>query len=109
MNRLSSAVAAAMATLLAACASAPPSGTTAAASPPAAASASCEQLGAQIAQAEAARRAAEEQGRNAWKAVVPFVAAARYANGRAAADEAEDTIAALREQARRRGCAGAAG
>ena len=103
MNRHSSLVATLLALLMAACASAPQqlpdAATVAMPSMP-----TCAQLEEQLARAEEARRAADEKGQNAWKAVVPFAVAARYASGKAAANEAEDTIAALREQAALRGC-----
>ncbi|HEY9063534.1 MAG TPA: hypothetical protein VIO33_01030 [Burkholderiaceae bacterium] len=109
-HRPSSVVAALLATLLGACASAPPpSGASVTGRPADASAASCAQLDAQIVQAAEARRAAEEKGQNAWKAVVPFAVAARYASGRAAAGEAEDAMAGLREQARRQGCASPSG
>jgi len=103
MNRQSSLAATLLALVMAACASAPqPSPQAAAAATPP----TCAQLDEQLARAEEARRAADEKGQNAWKAVVPFAVAARYASGKAAANEAEEAITGLRSQAALRGCVG---
>ena len=58
----------------------------------------CRQLGAQIAQAEQARRAALENQKDAWKAVVPFSVAARYAKSKAATGQADQQLVALKTQ-----------
>ena len=105
MNRHSSIAATLLTLMIAACANAPRHSPQAdeVAMPSAP---TCAQLDEQLARTEEARRAADEKGQNAWKAVVPFAVAARYASGKAAANEAEDTIAELRSQAALRGCTG---
>jgi len=105
MNRQSSIAATLLTLAIAACANtprqSPHAGEVAMPSTP-----SCAQLEEHLARAEEARRAADERGQNAWKAVVPFLVAARYASGKAASNEAEEAIAGLRSQAALRGCTG---
>ena len=95
-------------TALAGCASTAPTASartdTAAASAP-----SCAQLDADIAQTDEALRTAKAKGQDAWKAVVPFAVAARYASGQAAANDAAQQLDALRAEAARLGCPGHAG
>lgn len=96
---------AALAALTTACANTP--GATRAATPtiaPTATSPDCRQLGAQIAQAEQARRTALENQKDAWKAVVPFAVAARYAKSKATAGQADQQLAALKTQYSQQGC-----
>jgi hypothetical protein len=64
----------------------------------------CSRVGAEIARAEEARRAALEQGESAWKAVVPLVVLARKASSKAAASDAERKLGELRQQAQQEGC-----
>jgi hypothetical protein len=90
----------ALTTLAAGCASAP----AAAHTPSSATARDCRQLGAQISSTEQARRAALEQEKNAWKAVVPFAVAARYANGRAAVEKADRQLEKLRAEFHLKGC-----
>jgi hypothetical protein len=76
----------------------------AAGSAPATASAtllSCDALDGEIARVEQARRAAQDDSDNAWKAVVPFVVLARKASAKSAQAEAERRLAEL-NQARQR-------
>lgn len=60
--------------------------------------ADCKALGAEAARAEDARRAAQDDSDNAWKAVVPFVVLARKASTKAALDEAQKKLAELKPQ-----------
>lgn len=60
--------------------------------------ADCKALGAEAARAEDARRAAQEDSDNAWKAVVPFVVLARKASAKAALDEAQKKLGELKPQ-----------
>lgn len=64
----------------------------------------CAQLGAQVAQAEAARHAALEREQNAWKVIVPFAVAARYATSKSAVADADERLAQLRAESTRQGC-----
>ncbi|WP_374500081.1 hypothetical protein [Zoogloea sp.] len=64
----------------------------------------CRQLGALIAQAEQARSIALENQKDAWKAVVPFAVAARYAKSKAAAGQADQQLVALKTQYSQQGC-----
>jgi len=74
-----------------------------------AAAPSCAQLDADITQTDEALRTAKVKGQDAWKAVVPFAVAARYASGKAAANDAAQQLEALRAEAARLGCPGHAG
>lgn len=97
MTRLLALVAAAS---IAGCASAPET------APPATHSAlDCSQIEAQIGAAEQARQAALEKEQDAWKVVIPFAVAARYASSKAAVSEADERLAQLRAESTRRGCA----
>lgn len=64
----------------------------------------CPRIALERQRAEQARAAAVEQGDNAWKAIVPFVIIARKAGSKAAVDEADRHITALRAQAAAQGC-----
>jgi hypothetical protein len=64
-------------------------------------SADCDQLHAEIARTEQARRKAADDADNAWKAVVPFVVLARKAGARSALGEADKRLAELKPQAQR--------
>jgi hypothetical protein len=64
----------------------------------------CTQLEIERARAEQAKRSALEQGDKAWKAIVPFVVLARKASSKAAADEADQKLAELRQQSLRLEC-----
>lgn len=95
---------AAAAALAAGCA-----GTPAAPAAPAATPAlDCPAIAAAMGRAQDARHAAEEKGRHAWQAVIPFAVAGRYVSGQAAAAEAQQQIAQLQAQAGRQGCDAAA-
>ena len=64
----------------------------------------CLQVAADLERAEQARKAAVDKGDNAWKAVLPFVVVALKASSKAAVDEADRQLAALRRQAEAGGC-----
>lgn len=64
----------------------------------------CRQLRAEIARTEEARRAALEKEQGAWKAVIPFVVAARYASGKSDAEQADQRLATLNAEFSRQGC-----
>lgn len=64
----------------------------------------CNQLRTERAQVEADKLAATEQQQNAWKVVVPFAVAARYASGKSALEAADKRLAALDAESARRGC-----
>lgn len=61
----------------------------------------CAQLAQDIARTDEARRAAVEEGDNAWRAIVPFVVLARKASSKAAVEEADKRLADLKAQAQR--------
>lgn len=65
---------------------------------------SCAAIGAEAARVAEAKRAAVEKGQGAWKAVVPFAVATRYATGKAAADDADRQLAALQARSSELGC-----
>jgi hypothetical protein len=88
---------AALAVLITGCAGTPPA-------PSAAAADTCAELRDEIARADAAKHAADEKRGDAWKAVIPFAVAARYASGKAAAGEAARHRDALAAESTRRGC-----
>ena len=83
---------------LAGCAS--PPGASASSALPAA----CGDLQQAMAQAEQARPAAVHKQESAWKAVIPFAVAARYAQGRSEMDEAEARLAELQAASQAQGC-----
>jgi hypothetical protein len=62
----------------------------------------CEQLQAEIARVEQARRKAADDSENAWKAVVPFVVLARKASAKGAVDDADKRLAELKPQVAQR-------
>jgi hypothetical protein len=64
----------------------------------------CAQLRADIADTEASRRAAQAQEQDAWKAVVPFAVAARYARSKSATRDADARLEQLDTAAQRQGC-----
>ena len=88
----------ALATFVAGCASSPKPQS-------ASASADCSQLRAEIARAEADKRAATEKKEGAWKVVIPFAVAAKYVSGKSAADAADKRLDELRARSARQGCA----
>jgi len=111
MKRLSLTLAASIAIGAAGCAGTPPAEpprtaapTSSSAATPTATTPSCSDLAAAVARAEGTRRAATEKERDAWKVVVPFAVAARYASNRAAASEAERQLAGLHAEQARQGC-----
>lgn len=81
---------------LAACASPPPS--------TAVAGGDCATIAESMAAQQQAQRSAEADRQQAWKAVVPFVVAARYASAGAAGREAESRQRELLAQADAQGC-----
>jgi hypothetical protein len=92
------ALVATIATLLVACAQTP-------ARPEAPlASLDCAALASEIHAAAEAQRAAAQQRQDAWKAVVPFAVAARYAKGKAAEQQLEQQLAELQQHAARQRC-----
>lgn len=72
--------------------------------PTAAALASCAELHAQTRHAETELQAAAQQQQEAWKAVLPFAVAARYASGKSATADADRRLAALRAESTQRHC-----
>jgi len=64
----------------------------------------CAALDNEVRAAQQAQRAAEQQQQDAWKAVVPFAVMARYGKGKAAADESQQRVLALQQEAALRGC-----
>jgi hypothetical protein len=64
----------------------------------------CGQLSTEIASAEADMHAALEKEKGAWKAIVPFVVVARYADGKLAANRSDQQLDVLRAEFARRGC-----
>lgn len=101
MNKLSVPSALGLVLALAGCASAP---SPAALESSVADGPDCRQLASAIARTESARRAAVDKQADAWKAVVPFAVAARYANGKADAAEAGMRLDHLRTAAAQQGC-----
>jgi hypothetical protein len=63
--------------------------------------ADCKHIDSEIARTVEARRVAEEQSENAWKAVVPFVVLARKASAESSLEDADKSLAALKAQAQR--------
>jgi hypothetical protein len=92
-----------IAVLAAGCAGAP-SVSKASVEPTASPAADCNQLGADIARAEDAKRAAMEKEKNARKPIVPFVAAVHYISSKSAAAETDRQIKELRAYFTRQGC-----
>lgn len=68
------------------------------------AGADCAQLQSRLADAEKARREAQQQKQDAWKVIVPFAVAARHAQAGKALDVAEQQQAALKAAAQKQGC-----
>ena len=64
----------------------------------------CRQLSTEIANAEAAKRAALEKEKSARKPIVPFVAAAHYIGSKSAAEKTDRQISTLRAEFSRQGC-----
>lgn len=64
----------------------------------------CRRIAAEREHVQEARRQAVEKGDEAWKTVLPFIVVARKASSRAAVDEADRQLAALRRQAETEGC-----
>ncbi len=79
--------------------------TTTSPAPTTSALADCTVLAARIANADADLRTARDAERDAWKAVVPFAVAARYAKGHSAAGEAEQRLVELQADSARQDCA----
>lgn len=69
------------------------------------AKADCGQIKAEMLGLEQARKAALEKEQNAWKAIVPFVVAARYASGKSEAEKTGRRLEELRAESNRQGCA----
>jgi outer membrane murein-binding lipoprotein Lpp len=87
--------------LLASCASAPQ----AKVAPAAASTRDCSQLSEAIANAEEARRAAEERKQQAWKVVIPIVVIARYAHAKSSIDQADKDLDQLHAEFEPQRCA----
>lgn len=99
MNAIFSTTGIALAILLAACAQVP-------SAPDASIAAlDCAAIEAQIDAAAQQQRAAAQQQHDAWKAVVPFAVLARHGQGKAAANESQQRLDSLQQQAALRGCA----
>ncbi len=64
----------------------------------------CSQLSAEIAKTEETRRTVLEKQKDAWKTIVPFVVAARYANSKSAVAQADKKLAKLHAEFSARGC-----
>lgn len=97
----------AIVTLAAGCAGAPPAPPTsiaASAAAPLPAPRDCTQLHAEIAGAKARQREALDKQQDAWKVVVPFAVAARYASAMSAVDDAGKRLAELNAESARQGC-----
>lgn len=86
---------------LAACAGAP----TTSDAPAITAASDCRSLAAEIHRTQEARAQALQQQQDAWKVIVPFAVAARHASAKSAVGDADDRLATLNAEARRRGCA----
>jgi hypothetical protein len=99
MHRTVHALVAAIALGAAGCASSPDAPTAQASAP------SCDDLRAETSRVAAEKRAAVAKEEGAWKAVVPFAVAARYATGKAAASDADRRLAELHRQSATQGCA----
>ena len=97
MARLTGVAMVALASLLVSCASAPNRVDTASLT-------ECRQIGSEVAQVEADKRAATEKKEGAWKNVIPFVVVGQYIEGKQDADAADKRLAALGDQAARQGC-----
>lgn len=65
----------------------------------------CDALRVELASAQEDKRAAEEKSDNAWKTVLPFAVAGRYAVGKAQANAADRQVADLSGRAAGKGCA----
>lgn len=88
-----------LAAVLAACAQTPPSTGTELAG------LDCAAIEAQVSVASQQQRAAAQQRQDAWKAVVPFAVMARHGQAKAAANESQQRLDGLQQQAALRGCA----
>lgn len=77
---------------------------TATVAPPAEGS-DCAQLQRELGALEQARQEAAARQSGAWKAIVPFAVAGRYASAKAAAAQAEKDIAARQAALQRQDCA----
>jgi hypothetical protein len=86
---------------LAGCASAPPVKV----APAATSTRDCLQLGEAIANAEKARRAAEERKQQAWKVVVPFAVIARYAHAKSSIVQTDKDLDQLHAEFNSQRCA----
>lgn len=65
----------------------------------------CVRLDAEIARADQALQAAQDQQRSAWKAMVPIAMLARHVKARSSGEQAGEKLDALRAQHARHGCA----
>ncbi len=64
----------------------------------------CTRIGAELKAAQAAQQQARARQADAWKVVVPFAVAGRYAQARAAGNEAAARTEALTRESTQRGC-----
>ena len=89
----------AIALAAAACATAPSTETSSAPAP------TCAAIAIEIAKAEQDRHLAIEEGKAAYKAVIPVAVAAKFAKSKADAGAAEDRLKSLHAESERQGCA----
>lgn len=93
-----------LAALLGACAGTPTTPTTTSAAPQVQGPRDCAQIETEIVALRAEQREAETKKGEAWKAIVPFAVAGRYASANSAIRETEQRLTNLRAEARRSGC-----
>jgi hypothetical protein len=65
----------------------------------------CTLLAKEIALARETRRNAQQKEQDAWKALLPFAVAGRYASAHADVSQADQLLARLEADATRKGCA----
>lgn len=66
----------------------------------------CQAIRGDIANAEAAKRAAAANEKDAWKAVIPFAVAAKYVSSKSAANQSDRQLERLRAELSAQGCEG---
>jgi len=67
---------------------------------------SCAELAQQAEEGSASKIAADQAKSDSWRAVVPFIVAARYGQAAFASNKAEKRLTLLAEQSARLGCVG---
>ncbi|MBA1273368.1 hypothetical protein [Stutzerimonas azotifigens] len=65
---------------------------------------SCAELAQQAEEGSASKAVADQAKSDSWRAVVPFIVAARYGQAAFASSEAEKRLALLTQQSTRLGC-----